>query len=256
MVSIGNAMDELGGYIFPKLDWSSPSDAKWITCEKNLKCTCIGDLLLLLKSSDKITKQLTEPYIHCTNNKTLNKQNYTLILRSWSNLLPSGEFRCFIRSGQIIAVCQRDPNFYEHLLDIETQEVYKEAIEAFWEDKIKSKFLLQNYIMDVYIDRDERVWLIGMKPFATCTDSILYTWSEILSLPIPSTIPTMDEDGPPFDFRVIESTSQECYAPRTANEIVQRLPHDGIDVSDANSIQSLIDRIQYGDLKTQNDTEE
>lgn len=48
------------GYVFPKLNWSSPQDASWITpC--GTKCRELADVFLLLKSSDFIVHDLTEP---------------------------------------------------------------------------------------------------------------------------------------------------------------------------------------------------
>jgi len=43
--------------IMPKLNWSSPKDATWMNCG-SLKCTKVGDIYLLLKSSDFIVSDL------------------------------------------------------------------------------------------------------------------------------------------------------------------------------------------------------
>lgn len=43
--------------IMPKLNWSSPKDAAWMNCG-SLKCTKVGDIYLLLKSSDFIVSDL------------------------------------------------------------------------------------------------------------------------------------------------------------------------------------------------------
>jgi len=45
------------GVIMPKLNWSSPKDATWMNCG-SLKCTKVGDIYLLLKSSDFIVSDL------------------------------------------------------------------------------------------------------------------------------------------------------------------------------------------------------
>jgi len=50
------------GYVFPKLNWSACDDASWIqAC--GTKCNTLSEVLLLLKSSDKIVHDLTEPYV-------------------------------------------------------------------------------------------------------------------------------------------------------------------------------------------------
>lgn len=75
------------------------------------------DILLLLKSSDFISSDLTQPFLHCeTNNNNTDenntesnnniideKLNYYLILRKWyDNIVPSMEFRCYVSHNQIV----------------------------------------------------------------------------------------------------------------------------------------------------------
>ena len=47
-------------FVFPKLNWSACDDAKWIQCNGD-KCANLSEVFLLLKSSDKIVHDLTEP---------------------------------------------------------------------------------------------------------------------------------------------------------------------------------------------------
>lgn len=47
-------------YVFPKLNWSACDDAKWIQAS-GTKCNTLSEVLILLKSSDKIVHDLTEP---------------------------------------------------------------------------------------------------------------------------------------------------------------------------------------------------
>ncbi len=48
------------GSVFPKLNWSSCQDSKWIIAS-GTRCTQSSDIYLLLKSSDNIVHDLTEP---------------------------------------------------------------------------------------------------------------------------------------------------------------------------------------------------
>ncbi|EDV25814.1 uncharacterized protein TRIADDRAFT_55290 [Trichoplax adhaerens] len=54
---------ELGGYVFPKLNWSSPQDAAWISHNGTLQCSTFQDITLLLKSSDRVGHDLTKPHL-------------------------------------------------------------------------------------------------------------------------------------------------------------------------------------------------
>jgi len=48
------------GSVFPKLNWSSCQDSRWIIAS-GTRCTQLSDIYLLLKSSDNIVHDLTEP---------------------------------------------------------------------------------------------------------------------------------------------------------------------------------------------------
>jgi hypothetical protein len=48
---IHTAIASLGGAVFPKLSWSSPKDARWITLDGSLRCENARDVLALVKAS-------------------------------------------------------------------------------------------------------------------------------------------------------------------------------------------------------------
>ncbi|KAF4793982.1 hypothetical protein TURU_107803 [Turdus rufiventris] len=58
---VQEAIISLGGSVFPKLNWSAPRDAYWIAMNSSLKCKALSDIFLLFKSSDFITRDLTQP---------------------------------------------------------------------------------------------------------------------------------------------------------------------------------------------------
>ena len=63
--AIREAIVDLEGTVFPKLNWSSPLDASWISFDGTLKCQSPNDIYLLLKSSDKISNTLFDSFKHC-----------------------------------------------------------------------------------------------------------------------------------------------------------------------------------------------
>ncbi|KAF6371508.1 cell division cycle 123 [Rhinolophus ferrumequinum] len=63
---VQEAINSLGGSVFPKLNWSAPRDAYWIAMNSSLKCKTLSDIFLLFKSSDFITRDFTQPFVHCT----------------------------------------------------------------------------------------------------------------------------------------------------------------------------------------------
>ncbi|VDP87663.1 unnamed protein product [Schistosoma mattheei] len=98
---------KLGGVVFPKLNWSAPSDASWMSFDGSLKCKTFSDIYLLLKSSDFAAHDLTAPFALCTDtpaekNCCLFNSKPILVLRRWYDFRPEEEFRCFIKSKVLI----------------------------------------------------------------------------------------------------------------------------------------------------------
>eukprot|EP00064_Thunnus_orientalis_P005707 superscaffoldBa00000571_g5721 len=60
------AINALGGRVFPKLNWSAPRDANWIALNSSLQCCSLSEIFLLFKSSDFITHDLTQPFLQCS----------------------------------------------------------------------------------------------------------------------------------------------------------------------------------------------
>ncbi len=177
---IGTAIHQLGGAVVPKLNWSCPKDAVWMN-GGTLKCETVGDVYLLLKSSDFIafdlhqaTTEVVDPSFSSSDVK------YQLVLRKWSNLYPSQEFRVFVRQRQIRAISQRQATqYYPHVF--ERLDHYQQLIEQFW-DIHKERAPCDDVVMDVYIDKNDRVWLIDFNVWGSRTDSLLFSWSELTGL--------------------------------------------------------------------------
>lgn len=104
--AIIEAMKGFDNKIFVKLNWSSPKDAYW--CLNKLSCDSLSDVYMLLSSSDFITHDLTEPFDKCDENTAEEISNacknlkYWLVVREWVIIIPSGEFRCFVKNNKLI----------------------------------------------------------------------------------------------------------------------------------------------------------
>ena len=99
---IQNAIDTLGGTVIPKLNWSCPKDVTWIN-SGSLKCSTVGDVYLLLQSSDFCMFDLNHALddISDFDGNVDTNLDFELVLRKWSNLHPSMEFRCFVSSNDL-----------------------------------------------------------------------------------------------------------------------------------------------------------
>ena len=207
----------------PKLNWSSPKDATWMNCG-SLKCTTVGDVYLLLKSSEFVSFDLERVWDDLdiedaaddgsntaadsadVNNDAAKGENefeYELVLRKWCNLHPSMEFRCFIYNHELVAISQRHPTkFYSHLQlpsskedgdDDDNDEVqdqqqnptYVETIQTFYKTYVQKRFAngkVHRYVMDVYVDSQERTWIVDFNVWATRTDGLLFDWEELMRI--------------------------------------------------------------------------
>ena len=99
--NIMTAITNLRGEVFPKFNWSAPSDASWLR-GGSLKCTDSADIYLLLKSSDRIVFDIENMFNLCEDSKYKRPAVFTLILRKWANLDPAMEFRVFVGQDHIL----------------------------------------------------------------------------------------------------------------------------------------------------------
>ncbi|WAR01411.1 CD123-like protein [Mya arenaria] len=163
------AIRRMGGKVFPKLNWSAPRDASWISFDRTLKCTCPSDVYLLLKSSDFISHDLTEPFKFCTDDENLKNETtvkYELVLRKWRELNPAYEFR--------------HTDMYYKFIPENRKEIEGD-IQAFFYHIIKDNFPDKSYCFDVYRRCQGKLVLLDINPFGEVTDGLLYTWEELLT---------------------------------------------------------------------------
>lgn len=200
--AITNTIAELGGSVVPKLNWSAPKDATWISATNSMECRSANDVYLLLKSSDFVTHDLEQVFDGCVDDGATTSTStatftdadaatsaipYTLVLRrTIPALIPSLEFRCFVRRRKLLCMCQRDLNHYDFLPSL--VPLLKGLITSFFEEKLRDTFPEENFVFDVYVPQPRergRVWLIDVNPWAGRTDPLLFSWLEVLRMPDP-----------------------------------------------------------------------
>eukprot|EP01122_Echinamoeba_exundans_P016938 TRINITY_DN8749_c0_g1_i1.p1 TRINITY_DN8749_c0_g1~~TRINITY_DN8749_c0_g1_i1.p1 ORF type:complete len:331 (+),score=56.01 TRINITY_DN8749_c0_g1_i1:152-1144(+) len=167
------------GSILPKLNWKCPTDAGWMTLDGSLRCCNLEQILLLIKSSDACMDALNQ-LVNFAADGTILPFAPTLALRKWTNVDKSMEFRCFIKNRSIIAICQRDRTFYRFLLEM--RRSIRDRIVTFFQNHIKDKFPLNDYVIDVYLQGKSKVLLVDFAPFnSETTNAILFDWEELQS---------------------------------------------------------------------------
>ncbi|XP_066524714.1 translation initiation factor eIF2 assembly protein [Hoplias malabaricus] len=235
---VQEAINTLGGRVFPKLNWSAPRDANWIALNSSLQCQSLSDIFLLFKSSDFVTHDLTQPFLQCSDDSPDPVINYELVLRKWSELIPGGEFRCFVKENKLIGISQRDyTQHYQHIS--KQEESISASVLQFFRDNIQHQFPDEDFVLDVYRDSMGRVWLIDFNPFGEVTDSLLFTWEELTSGN--SLTAGNTEDGPALQERPAfrYTTSEVTVQPSPC--LSYRIPRDFMDLSTGEDAYKLID---------------
>lgn len=217
---IKDKIAEVGGETAPKLNWTSPKDAAWISPHQNtVKCTTPNDVYLLLKSSNFITYDMEHAFEDCTpipGTTAPAAFNPVLVLRSFFNPHTALEFRCFVKHRNLVGICQRDLKYYEFLMDLRPAIVSK--ISQFFNHKLRYTFPDGNFAFDVYIPEGEdeplgRVRLIDINAWAPHTDPLLFGWDELNDWEVPGPIIGVagedDNGGVPTESEVTEDEDED-----------------------------------------------
>ena len=252
---IAEKMKELKGAVVPKLNWSAPSDAKWINGE-TLKCEYISQIVLLLKSSQFVQHDLCFPFHGCSDFvdnaenvensenvenvdnaengevQTLHTLSYQLVLRKWSTLHPNREFRCFVYDQELIAIAQRnDDDVYAELQSKSSRDALSKTILDFFMEKVHQKFMNDHFVMDVYVDQHSKVFVIDFQPFNEITDSVI-PWMDICKA-------IEDEDRKEILFGFVDKEAAAKI--RFSSKSQYRFPVDCVDLENEQQINEFVD---------------
>jgi hypothetical protein len=211
---VQHAISQLGGAVMPKLTWSCPKDAIWISTFQTMKCTHSDEVMMLLKCSDRIAHDLSidekKTKEEAEEGQHQHHQRHVLALRQWKDINPVGEFRCFVSNDKLIGtlytvhylliyfllslsythiqciytgICQREVT--EHFPSlIEDASNIEHTILSFHAQHIAGKFPLKQYVYDCYVEtgtgnNNRRVMLVDFNPWGATTSPLLYHWEEL-----------------------------------------------------------------------------
>lgn len=138
---INASIQHLGGSVVPKLNWSSPSDAVWIS-PSGLRCHNADEVLLLLKSSDRAAHDI-DVLQQLSAGCDAARVEPALVLRRWFPLHHDREFRCFVRDHRLLAISQRDPTQHCPAALADKQQIHA-AVQRFHAERICERFTLSD----------------------------------------------------------------------------------------------------------------
>ncbi len=194
---IGDEIKALGGKVVPKLNWSAPRDATFISPHGNtLMCASPNDVYLILKSSSFINHDLAHAFDGCAPSATPPPPglgfNPVLVLRAYFSIRTPLEFRCFVKHRNLVAISPRELKHYGFLEDLRPAIVAR-AKELF-QSKLQFTFPDGCFTFDMYVPGSQeqgglaRARLVDINPWAPRTDPLLFDWKELLELPVPRPI--------------------------------------------------------------------
>lgn len=188
---IDGAIVRLGGKVLPKLNWSAPKDAWWVTSSQTTACTTSDEVFLLLQSSDRIAHDVCHAYdsFSSSSGGDLSARDgtaargsipaLTMVLRQWHTFVPGREFRCFVHHCKVVGISQRDVTQRFDLLSAAMNAV-REAILLFHCQHIEAVFPLDDYTYDVYVTEANVVRLVDFNPAGGVTALLLFdSWTEL-----------------------------------------------------------------------------
>ncbi|XP_014213031.1 cell division cycle protein 123 homolog [Copidosoma floridanum] len=175
---IQEVIDDFGA-VFIKTNWSTPSDAAWMLSTKTLKCCSLEDVYLLLKGSDRISRDLS--FVSSCDDQTENLLKPCLILKKWRDIDPCSEFRCFVINQELVGICQRDTSQYYKHIETEKYDIQRD-IKSLFTEKIKNNFSLRDYTFDVIRIKKDKVKILDFGLLdKSATERTLFTLEELHS---------------------------------------------------------------------------
>lgn len=76
-------------------------DAAWVAASNSTVCTNADEVLLLLKSSDRIAHDICHAFDSCSD-RPHEPVHWVLVLKKQYDLKSDREFRCFIKSHDLV----------------------------------------------------------------------------------------------------------------------------------------------------------
>ncbi len=78
-------------------------DATWVTASNSIKCTNADEVLLLLKSSDRVAHDICNAFNSCLD-RPKQEIPHVLVLKKCYDLKSEREFRCFVQGHDLIGM--------------------------------------------------------------------------------------------------------------------------------------------------------
>lgn len=169
---VSQAIDELGGKAFGKLNFTAPTDSAWIGTNRSLEITSFNDFVYLFKASTRILIDIKKPF----GLESLDIKPY-IVLKRWFTYKENREFRIFMKNKDLFFVCSR---YVDIPCEIDDEIIEEKA--ATLVSIVVDKIHPTEMIIDMYISPKLRPHFIDIAPWNRASSALLYDWDELNTL--------------------------------------------------------------------------
>jgi hypothetical protein len=165
---VNDAIEDLNGSTFVKLNFTAPTDSQWIAPNRTLELHSFEDIVYVLKASTRVMLDLSKPFGHDVDIKPI------IVLKRYFRYKDNREFRIFMRDRKHFFVSSRDTSIPYHFDKEEVEELCDKMVEA-----VSRKLHPTKIVIDVYISPKMRPHIIDVAPWSPITNTLLFNWDEL-----------------------------------------------------------------------------
>ncbi|OHS98509.1 D123 family protein [Tritrichomonas foetus] len=166
---VKEALRDLGGHAFVKLNFTAPLDAQWIGSQRTMEIKEFQDIIYILKASTRVLLDITQPF-----GEKVEGIKPILVLKKYFDYRRDREFRVFQKTKGLRFISSRYDDVPCHIEEEEVNKLINEFI-----NHVSEIIKEENLIFDVYISPKMRIHLVDVAPWNDATSAAMFTWEEI-----------------------------------------------------------------------------
>ena len=165
---VNEAIEDLHGSTFIKLNFTAPTDAQWIAPNRSLELHSFNDVIHVLKASTRVMLDLSKPFNHECDVKPV------IVLKRYFHYKSNREFRIFMRDREHFYVSSRNTSVPYQMDEEDVEEICDKMVEA-----VSRKLHPTRMIIDVYISPKMEPHIIDVAPWSKVSNALLFDWVEL-----------------------------------------------------------------------------
>ena len=165
---VNEAIRDLGGCAFPKLNFTAPTDALGFGFNHTLEVHSFHDLIYVLKGSTRVMIDISAPF------NTQTEVKPYIVLKEFYHYRADREFRIFMKDRERFYVSSRNTCVPYSLDEDDVEELADKIVE-----KVSEKVHPTKLTIDIYISPSMKTHIIDIAPWSRVSSSLLFDWVEL-----------------------------------------------------------------------------